>query len=316
MYYNIDKIRGVTFNRIPLEESEKIAAVKKFFTSENLIDLKIFSKIYTQNSLLYIDVESFQLFQNELYKRFRIKKKTAPYEKSTVTEVDACFFVNSLNDLRELELLRQEACVTKKKKKSNLIEAFNRPLPTNIADKKLMALDFEFVTIGDYFEPLEMGVSIQVNGQRMSYNYSFSNESKDRFNYGETSNIDKTAILDIFKEHFSDCDYLVGHNLCTEISILKQLGLEEEFIENMNFIDTSYVSKNEFHFLNSDHVKNETASLRTALRTFDIPYLRLHVAGNDAAYTLDVLNQMVFYKLNFQRKNEKQKIQVCNKFKG
>jgi hypothetical protein len=108
---------------------------------------------------------------------------------------------------------------------------------------------------------------------------------------------------------------LIGHNIQSEFKVFKQLGLDECFFENVKLIDTANVTKNEFHFLNSDHVKNETASLRTALRTFAIPYTYLHVAGNDSAYTMDVLNHMVEHKLDFKPTKPKQKIQVTSTFK-
>lgn len=316
MYFHIDKIRGITLNRIPESDIERRDSLKKFMLPANLISLNIFSKIYTHNSSLYIDLEAFNLFINELYDRFKINKKIGSYSKCKVTEVDGFFEVKSLNDLRNLEKMRDAACAVNNRKKYDLIDKLNQPLPTDIIDKKLMALDFEFESIGKHFKLLEMGISIQENNQKQSFNYSFRDKSSEKFNYGETSYVDKETVLAIFKEHFMDCDYLVGHNLNNELLILKQLGIEETFFENTKFIDTAYVSQNEFHFLNSDHVINATASLRTALRTFDIPYVRLHVAGNDASYTLDVLNQMVFHKIKSHSKKDHQKIKIVNHFKS
>lgn len=315
MYYHIDKLRGVTLNRIPDLEVERKSSLNKFVNSSNLFQFGIFNKIYTFGSALYIDKDAFIEYMSLLSKSFGLKMKSSVYDKCQVPTVEESFDIETIVQMREL----QERCkiigIELNKKRADYLAALNNPLPTDLEDKKLLAIDFEFIPNGDIMEPVEMGISIQHNGMRTSFNYSFVNTQQNKFNFGETVNIDKSQLAAIFKEHFVDVDYMVGHNILTELGILKANGFDDYFFENVKFIDTSYVTKNEFHFLNTDHVKHQTASLRTSLRTLDIPYLRLHVAGNDASYTLDVLNQLISYKLSFQRRNAKQKIQVKGNFK-
>lgn len=315
MYYHIDKIRGVTLNRIPAIDVDRRLAVQKFMATKNLVEIGIFRNIYVHNFALYINEETFINYMNVLYKQFGIKVKYAGYEKCHVPECEDSFIVETVEQLREIEEHRKVVNIQKNKEHAAKMSLFNQPLPTDLEDKKLMAIDFEYIPNGNVVDPVEMGISIQHNDMRTSFNYSFVNNQKENFNFGDTINVDKSQVLDIFKEHFVDVDYLVGHDIMAELRILKLCGLEDNFLENVNFIDTAFVTRNEFHFLNCDHVKNQAASLRTSLRTFGVPYVYLHVAGNDAAYTLDVLNHLVAYKSNFERKTAKQKIQVNSVFK-
>jgi hypothetical protein len=315
MYYHIDKIRGVTLNRISADQIDRRCAIQKFMNSKNLIEIGIFRKMYTHDSAVYIDEETFIKYLNELRQHFGLKAKPAIYAKCHVPICEDSFSIESLEQLREFEDHVKYANIEKNKQRSAKMSLLNQPLPTNFVNKKLMAIDFEFIPMGNDVEPVEMGITIEINGMRACFNYSFVNTTKENFNFGKTINVDKSSILSIFEEHFSGVDYLVGHNIQSEFKVFKHLGLDESLFDNVKFIDTANVTKNEFHFLNSDHIKNETASLRTSLRTFSIPYTYLHVAGNDSAYTMDVLNHMVEHKLNFNPTKPKQKIQVTSTFK-
>jgi hypothetical protein len=315
MYYHIDKIRGVTLNRISADQIDRRCAIQKFMNSKNLIEIGIFRKMYTHDSAVYIDEETFIKYLNELRQHFGLKAKPAIYAKCHVPICEDSFSIESLEQLREFEDHVKYANIEKNKQRSAKMSLLNQPLPTNFVNKKLMAIDFEFIPMGNDVEPVEMGITIEINGMRACFNYSFVNTTKENFNFGKTINVDKSSILSIFEEHFSGVDYLVGHNIQSEFKVFKHLGLDESLFDNVKFIDTANVTKNEFHFLNSDHIKNETASLRTSLRTFAIPYTYLHVAGNDSAYTMDVLNHMVEHKLNFNPTKPKQKIQVTSTFK-
>jgi hypothetical protein len=315
MYFNIDKIRGVTLNRIPADKPDMLADVKKFMRAENLLELKIFSNLYMFNSCLYIDKDSFNLFIDTLCKKFGMTNIVGSYHKCHVPDIEKSFIVESLSQFNEVENLRRQLSSESRKEHHKKRSVFNNPLPTDITDKKLLSIDFEFIPDGTHLDPVEMGISIQMNGKKVSFNYSFIHEHTNKFNYGETTYVDKFFILDIFKHHCAGCDYLIGHNLSSEIHILTSLGLDDSFFEAITLIDTACVSKNEFHFLNTDHVENDYASLKTSLRTFGIPYNRLHVAGNDAAYTLDLLECLISAKSNFKRKNDKQKIQIKSVYK-
>jgi len=315
MYYHIDKIRGVTLNRIPAIDVDRRSAIQKFMATKNLVKIGIFRNIYVYDFALYINEETFIRFMNELCQHFGLKAKSVVYAKCHIPACEESFVVEGVEQLRELEERRKVVNIQKNKQHAEKMSLLNQPLPTDLEDKKLLAIDFEYIPNGNDVEPVEMGISIQHNGMRTSFNYSFVNTQKENFNFGNKINVDKSKVLDIFKEHFVDVDYLVGHDIMVELRILKLCGLEDNFLENVKFIDTATVTRNEFHFLNCDHVKNSAASLRTSLRTFGVPYVSLHVAGNDAAYTLDVLNHLVAYKSNFERKTAKQKIQVNSVFK-
>jgi hypothetical protein len=315
MFYHIDKIRGVTLNRVPAIDADRRLTLQKFMNSKNLIEIGIFRKMYTYDSAVYIDEETFIKYLNVLRQHFGLKAKSAIYAKCHVPVCEDSFAIENIEQLREFEDLRKSVNIEKNKQRSAKMSLLNQPLPTNFENKKLMAIDFEFIPMGNDVEPVEMGITIEINGMRACFNYSFVNTTKENFNFGKTINVNKSSILSIFEEHFSGTDYLVGHNIQSEFKVLTQFGIDERLFENVKFIDTANVTKNEFHFLNSDHVKNETASLRTSLRTLNIPYTSLHVAGNDSAYTLDVLNQMVHHKLNFEPTKAKQKIQVTSPFK-
>lgn len=315
MFYHIDKIRGVTLNRISADQVDRRIGIQKFMLAENLIKIGIFKKLYTQDSAIYIDEETFMNYLLELRKHFGLKVKPTIYAKCHVPLCEDSFLIDSVQQLRNFEDRRKNGNIQKKKQHSAKMSLLNQPLPTNFVNKKLMAVDFEFIPMGNDVEPVEMGITIEINGMRACFNYSFVNTTKENFNFGKTINVDKSSILSIFEEHFSGVDYLIGHNIQSEFKVFKHLGIDECFFENVKLIDTANVTKNEFHFLNSDHVKNETASLRTSLRTFAIPYTYLHVAGNDSAYTMDVLNHMVEHKLNFNPTKRKQKIQVISHFK-
>lgn len=310
MYYNIDKIRGITFNRIPADEPERLAAVKQFFRAENLIEAKILSTVYLCKSSFHIDQPSFELLVDGLAQHFGLKKKAHTYEKCHIPNFERAVPIESLVQFQELETFRRAVSSEKRREQSQTVELFNHPLPTDLTNKKLISIDFEFVSNGEHIEPLEMGISVQINGERNSFNYSCVSDRPDRFNYGETCYVDKSEIIDIFEQHLTDCDYLIGHSLMSEFLVLQRLGMDKDRLKSIPLIDTACVSKNEFHFLNCGHVKNDMASLRTALRIFNIPYLRLHVAGNDASYTLDVLEHMVSRKANFQQTKHDQKINV------
>lgn len=315
MYYHIDKIRGITLNRIPMLNTERRKLLQKFMESENLIELKIFNKIHTYNSALYIDEEIFIRYMKALNIHFGLKQKPELYSKCHIPSCKKSFIIENIQQFLELTIQRKIEDNARLQRKRKQMNSFNMPLPTDFEDKKLMAIDFEFIPKGNNVEPLEMGICIQHNGMRTFFNYSFVNTDKENFNFGETINVDKSTILSIFKEHFDGVDYLVGHNIQSELKVLREFDVDESIFDNVKFIDTSYITKNEFHFLNTDHVKNQTASLRTSLRTFDIPHIRLHVAGNDAAYTLDLLNQLVLHKANYQSKKDNDKINIKSKYK-
>jgi len=310
MYYNIDKIRGITLNRISADDVDRLTAVKQFFRAENLIESKILTNLYLSNSSFHIDKPSFELLVDGLSHHFGLKKKSSIYDKCHISTFERSVVIESFVHFQEFENQRREASSIRKREQAQKIELLNYPLPIDLADKKLMSIDFEFVSNGSHIEPLEMGISIQINGNRTSFNYSCISDRPNRFNYGDTIYVDKSELLSIFENHLIGCDYIVGHSLMSEFLILTSLGMKESLWRSISLIDTACVSKNEFHFLNCGHVKNDMVALRTALRIFDIPYLRLHVAGNDASYTLDVLEQMVNRKANFKQTKNNQKINV------
>jgi hypothetical protein len=201
--------------------------------------------------------------------------------------------------------------------KIQITEKLNSQLSANFKSNRIMAIDFEFDSNKDW-TILECGMAIFKDGV-ISYEHYIVNDTigenhypkdvSNKFLFGNSQFVTVQELLIIVKDRLLNVDYLIGHSVSSEHIVLKHHGIDILSIDNLKVIDSQGLMKSRFNFY-FENMKNKSVSLSNMLHILKIEHnsLILHNAGNDAAYTLMAVLQMVEFiehPYNIQKKRIK-----------
>lgn len=194
--------------------------------------------------------------------------------------------------IQKIKEFKREAAKKSSKRKELLKSRIHNQIDRNIAYKKVVSIDFEYINL-DVFE---FGISIHQNDVIKNYHYlveeNYVNKKTNpelqfKFEFGETKIIPEHLIALVLKEHLDDADYLLLHGHSNDYLILCKYGLDLNKEENLKIMDTILFYKEHFN-----KYKGEAANLKKMLSEFGIESRNLHNSGNDAVMTLKLFMEM------------------------
>lgn len=306
--YRIFSIKDNFLKNCPPEKCKEIAP---FFQLQNLFSSLEIKNIYINsnhiNSIL-LDEEALQ----KIKLLSKLKYNLSPDEQSLKTEAlnfdPKKFTQYSVNGteqvlsiikehmeqdhIKRLIKLRKEQQRESVIRKELLKSKVDVNFDYNFTNKKIVSIDFEYTNLDVY----EIGVATYEN-DNITYNHyliqeNFVNKKTDpekqfKFKFGNTEIIPEIMISSIIENHLKDVNYLLAHGYSNDYLILKKYGLDLEKEDKLKILDTVlYYQK---HF---DPQQGNALNLKTMLKLFNIEANLLHNAGNDAAYTLDLMLEM------------------------
>lgn len=165
-------------------------------------------------------------------------------------------------------------------------------LDFNISNVKIVSLDFEFFGAHSKLENVsEAGISIWDKGTISHTHYIITDPDKmksekklklqNKFNFGQSIYVTKDELRSILLNELRHATYLVSHSINSESNILKRSKIK---IEHLKLLDTMSLQNN--------FKPVDKATLKNHLSYHEIPFHHLHNAGNDAAYTLQLVLKM------------------------
>lgn len=224
---------------------------------------------------------------------------------NSYTDYLACNIAhNRTPEMKELTRIRKELADSQK--------LINQPFAKNISnldidysDKKIVSVDFEFRSTSFHISNcFEFGVAIKENDQIKYEHYLFEETYKSKgrvsrklqnmFRFGETKIISYTQAKEILENHFKDADFLLFHNMSSELKIFNTNDINFNK-DKVQVIDTEQLQ------VNFESEKNDKKRLIDLLKLHDLDHISLHNSGNDAAYTLQL-----FLKMKANYNNEMQ----------
>lgn len=323
MFYFISGVKNRCLEFIPLDEKVKRDELKHFFSFEHIFNNKIFPHVYAKDNKIYIDCEQILQILPVLAEVFSLHLTLDDFKKQIVNAPDCVpFFADSMKAFNEQIIVVQKAISDQKVVRKNFDRQFKTPLPISCEGLKLVSLDFEFANVKNQRSKFfEMGISTQENGCISHYHYIIGSnvKCKSPFNFGESQIIDVSDINTILSQHLQNADYLVGHNVKSEYKLLNELDFDWSHFSSLNFLCTAYLGFANFQIFRDDNtsVFDDEINLGLALKMFNIPAHSLHNSGNDAGYTLMLLNSMIELKTMSLTMNPKQrkKIKIKRKTK-
>lgn len=165
-------------------------------------------------------------------------------------------------------------------------------LDFDVSNVKIVSLDFEFFGAHAKIDNVsEAGIAVSNKGVISYQHYIITEPDKiksdkklklqNKFNFGESIHITTDALKIILLNELRHAHYLVSHSINSESNILKRSKIK---IEHLKLLDTLSLQKN-FKTIDKAILKNH-------LTYHEIPFHHLHNAGNDAAYTLQLVLKM------------------------
>lgn len=194
--------------------------------------------------------------------------------------------------IKKLKLAKREQQRESILKKELIKSKLESKFDFNFLNKKIVSIDFEYFNLDVY----EIGVSTYYEGEK-TYNHYLINENyinkktepekQFKFKFGNTEIIPEIMISAVIQDHLRDVDYILSHGYSNDYLILKKYGLDLEKEDKLKILDTVlYYQK---HFNNK---QVNALTLKSMLNMFNIESTLLHNAGNDSAYTLDLMLEM------------------------
>lgn len=277
-------------------------AISVFFGNKNYYDNFGLEKVYFDNDHINVNYieEDFVLKLLMLAKlnmgiSFNLNKISFVKLKPTIS------IFNCRGHQQYLEISKmkyREVVETVKNRKLNKIEniaykASERAnLNFDVNNNKILSLDFEFFGANANIDNVsEAGIAISNKGEVSYKHYIIKDPEKiksekklklqSKFNFGNSLYITQDELKLIITKEIKNTDYLVSHSINSESNILKRSKIN---LEHLNLLDTIDLQKN-FKIINK-------ATLKNHLTYHEISFHHLHNAGNDAAYTLQLVLKM------------------------
>lgn len=195
---------------------------------------------------------------------------------------------------RKVAILQAEIDARKEKEKAEFNRATN--LLRDFVNEKVVSIDFEFfITKDETHEPTELGISINEDGKINTYHFLIKENYlrkknkalQNKFNFGETQVISQAQIPTMIEHALQDAKYVLFHEQREESKIFEQLGIS--IPTHIDILDTQLCYKR--YFREKGSLPNGE-KLENLLSLFKIQAQDLHNAGNDAYFTLILLQKM------------------------
>ncbi|ORX78785.1 hypothetical protein BCR32DRAFT_269883 [Anaeromyces robustus] len=120
-------------------------------------------------------------------------------------------------------------------------------------------------------------------------------DNKEHYNFGESEIIKLNDIYKELKNDFDKVNYLVGHGINNDIRFLKKIKVDVSKFKKMNGngskIDDYGIIETMDLF--SGFFLTKPLGLEKCLKKLELPYEKLHNAGNDAYYTMQVFLEII-----------------------
>lgn len=307
--------------------------IDKVYTNENLAPLYLDKENVSKICLL----ASAKFKVDFSYKDFYEGKGALP-TLDLGAEGTKEYFINSFADVEKViknhketskygieETAREEKQAKAKKAKVEALEEkleegrqikraeFDKATNLNrdFVTSKVVSIDFEFKIKGKDHIVTEFGLAIsQKDGSIKNEHYlieenymtKFNRNLQDKFEFGKTEIVSVKDILPIISKHVKDADYVLFHEQREDYDILKKLGWDIETNQDKPVIDTQLCYKRYFREPGSPPDGEKLVNL---LKAFKVDSKHLHNSGNDAHYTLKLLQKMSeIHKYLNQNKNK------------
>lgn len=186
-----------------------------------------------------------------------------------------------------------------KKSKQNINQDFAKNsdnLGIDTHNKTIVSIDFEFYSYHchspNFRSCSEVGITTKFNNTVTHQHFLITNTIRkkqrrvylqDNFNFGESLHVSAEEVKGIIADALEKADFLLFHDMASELSILKANGFS---FESIQVLDTQRMSRH----LYKDKKVNKP--LNELLLAHNIDYSYLHNSGNDAAYTLQLFLKM------------------------
>lgn len=266
------------FNRLGVKECHIPAASDEIFITED--DL---SKISLLGKLKYD-------------KFFSVKK--VPKANLDIHSNPEKFEVKSFSELLKILKTKQKMdnIVPLNKRiqiqRSTIKEKLLHEMPNDLAQAKIVSLDFEFFQSKEMIT--EFGISVKEGDIVNSYHYLLKNahEIKSdtslqrKFRFGETKVVTIDEMKVIINDHLTSADYLLFHDYIADYKLLNLYGMPLDKFENLKIIDTQFMHRD---INNLTSYKGITLSELLTEANIEHKKSVLHNSGNDARYTLELL---------------------------
>lgn len=297
--YNTTELKRAVQRQNPEKDKD---AISMFFGNKNYYDHFMLEKVYFDNEHINVNYieEDFVLKLVMLAKlnmglSVNLNKIAFVKMKPTIS----VFKCNGHRQYLEISKMKyREVFETLKKRKLDKKEniayktAERACLDFDINTTKIMSLDFEFFgTNATINNVSEAGIAISNKGTVTYNHYIIKDPEKNKsekklklqskFNFGSSIYITQDELKVIIMNELQKTHYLVSHSINSEANILKRSKIN---LEQLKLLDTTDLQRN---FKSIDK-----ATLKNHLTYHEIPFHHLHNAGNDAAYTLQLVLKM------------------------
>ena len=297
--YNTTELKRAVQRQNPEKDKD---AISMFFGNKNYYDHFMLEKVYFDNEHINVNYieEDFVLKLVMLAKlnmglSVNLNKIAFVKMKPTIS----VFKCNGHQQYLEISKMKyREVFETVKKRKLDKKEniayktAERACLDFDINTTKIMSLDFEFFGTNATIDNVsEAGIAISNKGTVMYNHYIIKEPEKNKsekklklqgkFNFGSSIYITQDELKVIIINELQKTHYLVSHSINSEANILKRSKIN---LEQLKLLDTTDLQRN---FKSIDK-----ATLKNHLTYHEIPFHHLHNAGNDAAYTLQLVLKM------------------------
>lgn len=316
--YNTTELKRAVQRQNPEKDRD---AISMFFGNKNYYDHFMLEKVYFDNEHINVNYieEDFVLKLVMLAKlnmglSVNLNKIAFVKMKPTIS-VFKCKGYRQYLEISKMKY--REVIETVKNRKLVKIEKITSRLAEHssfdfdVDNRKIMSLDFEFFgTHATIDNVSEAGIAISNKGQLSYTHYIIKDPEKiksekklklqSKFNFGHSLYTTRDELKLIIVKEIQNTHYLVSHSINSESNILKRSKVN---LEHLKLLDTTELQKN-FNTIDKAILKNH-------LIYHEIPFHHLHNAGNDAAYTLQlVLKMKQKYDNNLTLNINKQKIKL------
>lgn len=297
--YNTTELKLAIQRQNPDKDKE---AISMFFGNKNYYEHFALEKVYFDNVHLNVNYieEDFVLKLVMLAKLnigLSINLNKIPFVKFKPTI--SVFNCKGHQQYLEISKLKyREVLETVKNRKLNKIKDIayklteRASLDFNVDNTKIMSLDFEFFGTNAKIDNVsEAGIAISNKGE-ITYNHYIIKEPEkmksdkklklqSKFNFGSSIHITQDELKVIIMKELHNTNYLVSHSINSESNILKRSSIK---LDHLKLLDTTDLQRN--------FKKIDKATLKNHLTYHEISFHHLHNAGNDAAYTLQLVLKM------------------------
>lgn len=316
MIYNFSSLKSVFLqNPIFQSDNELLSAFKTGFTEKSLFDNGIVTSFCIFEDKIHIGKNSLVPVVEYINDLFSIDITVTSLKKHAKFSKDKLEFFNvsSYDEFKSIfKSVEDKRVAARKEKKAAFSAQFEAPLPISLEGKKVLSLDFEYFISSKKIDIFEMGVTISIDDKIEYFHYTCHNKRMNGFKFGNSTLIDSDAFMTILSNHLDGVDFIVGHALPVEFKILRHNGFDMDKLETIKCIDTSSVLVHECITGKQRSVSAQQMSLKEALKNLKVQHVArdLHNAGNDSAFTMELLKRLIHLKKTHFSKGGTKKFKI------